>query len=218
MKAGLEAIAGKPAAAARFGRTVVELSEQHGLALYRSIAEVYLGWAHGQIGDLKTGSEELRWGLASYVGLGAKLFAPIFRGLLAELEARTNGADSGLASVDEALALAQQTAEHWSDGFLYRVKGEILLKRGPESLGLAEEALRTAIALAREQGARSLQLLAALALAKLYQSTRRSSDASNVLGPALEGLSPTPEMPEIAEAQALLERLKGSEGAITSKD
>jgi hypothetical protein len=28
-----------------------------------------------------------------------------------------------------------------------------------------------------------------------------------VLAPALEGFSPTPEMPEIADAQALMERL-----------
>ena len=48
---------------------------------------------------------------------------------------------------------------------------------------------------------------AALALAKLYQSTGRPADAHAVLAPALEGFAPTPEMPEIAEAQALLAAL-----------
>ena len=65
----------------------------------------------------------------------------------------------------------------------------------------------TAIDAAREQGARSFGLLAALSLAKLYQSTDRPADAHAVLAPALEGFSPTPEMPEIAEAHALLETL-----------
>jgi hypothetical protein len=46
-----------------------------------------------------------------------------------------------------------------------------------------------------------------LSLAKLYQSTGRSAEAHAVLAPALEGFAPTPEMPEIAEAQALIERL-----------
>ena len=63
---------------------------------------------------------------------------------------------------------------------------------------------RSAIAIAGEQGARSFQLRAALSLAKLYQSTNRLVDAQAVLSPALEGFSPTPEMPEIAEARALL--------------
>ncbi|MFZ0605969.1 MAG: hypothetical protein WAN05_32245, partial [Roseiarcus sp.] len=47
-------------------------------------------------------------------------------------------------------------------------------------------------------------LRAALALARLYQSTGRPTEAHAVLAPALEGFASTPEMPEIAEAQALL--------------
>ena len=55
--------------------------------------------------------------------------------------------------------------------------------------------------------ARSLGLQAALKLAKLYQSTGRPAEAHAVLAPALEGFAPTREMPEIAEAEALLSRL-----------
>jgi tetratricopeptide (TPR) repeat protein len=56
---------------------------------------------------------------------------------------------------------------------------------------------------AKQQGARSFELRGALALAKLYQSTGRPVEAHTVLAPALESFSPTPEMPEIAEAQSL---------------
>ena len=52
---------------------------------------------------------------------------------------------------------------------------------------------------------------AALALAKLYQSTGRPAEAHAVLALALEGFSPTPAMPEIAEAQALLTALADNE-------
>ena len=51
-------------------------------------------------------------------------------------------------------------------------------------------------------------LRAALSLGKLYQSTGRPVEAHDVLAPALEGFSPTPEMQEIAEAQALLAALE----------
>jgi hypothetical protein len=67
--------------------------------------------------------------------------------------------------------------------------------------------LRSAIAVAQRQGTRAFELRAAPSLAKLYQSTGRPADAHAVLAPALEGFAPTPEMPEIAEAQALMERL-----------
>jgi hypothetical protein len=54
------------------------------------------------------------------------------------------------------------------------------------------------------------QLLAALSLAKLYQSTARPAEAHAVLAPALGGFAPTPEMPEIEEAQALLMAIEAS--------
>ena len=68
----------------------------------------------------------------------------------------------------------------------------------------AEEAFLTAIAIAQRQKARSFELRAALSLAKLYHSTDRPADAHALLASALKGFSPTPEFPEIEQAQALL--------------
>ena len=86
----------------------------------------------------------------------------------------------------------------------HRIRGDILFKRDPANTAPAEEAFLTAIAVAQQQKARSFELRAALSLAKLYQSTGRAADAHAVLAPALEGFSPTPEFPEIDEAQTLL--------------
>jgi hypothetical protein len=52
--------------------------------------------------------------------------------------------------------------------------------------------------------ARSFELRGALSLAKLYHANGRDADAHAALSPALEGFTPTPEMPEIATTQALL--------------
>jgi hypothetical protein len=83
----------------------------------------------------------------------------------------------------------------------------MLLKCDPANPSLAEEALRSAIAVSRRQGTRSFALRAALSLAKLYQSTARPIEAYAILAPALEGFSPTLDMPEIAKAEALLAEL-----------
>jgi predicted ATPase len=89
----------------------------------------------------------------------------------------------------------------------HRIRGEVLLKRDPANTASAQEAFLTAIAIAREQKARSFELRAAQSLAKLYQSSGRAADAHAVLSPALEGFAPKPEFPEIAEAQSLLASL-----------
>ena len=138
-------------------------------------------------------------GMDFFVALGG-ILAGWARGRLYDPEA-------ALTLINEALAISQETEEHFSDPYLYRLRGDILLKRDPADPVPGEDAYRTAIAIAKDQGARSFQLLAALALAKLYQSTGRPAEAHAVLAPALEGFAPTPEMPEIAEAQALMERL-----------
>jgi predicted ATPase len=102
------------------------------------------------------------------------------------------------------LATAREGGQHIADAFLHRLRGDILLKRDSADPAPAEYAYQTAIAIAKQQGARSYELLASLSLAKLYQSTNRTVEAHDVLAPALGGLTPTSEMPEIAEAQALL--------------
>jgi hypothetical protein len=79
-----------------------------------------------------------------------------------------------------------------------------LLTRSPAAPVPAEEAFQTAIAIAKGQGARGYALLASHSLAKLYQSTGRPDDAQAILAPALEAFSPTPEMPEIAEALEMI--------------
>jgi predicted ATPase len=198
---------GDPEAVRRIGTLVVDLSREHGMALWLAFGEVQSSWARARLGDGETEITELRRALAAYFDTGNKLLAPLFQGQLAELEAEGNDADGALRRIDEALALANETGEHWTDSLLHRIRGAILLKRNPPNTAPAEDAYQTAIAIAQAQKAGSFELQAALALAKLYQSTGRPANAHDVLGPALEGLSPIPEMTEIAEAQALMERL-----------
>ena len=90
------------------------------------------------------------------------------------------------------------------DSYLYRVRGDVLAKRDSNA---AEAAYREALRVAREQDARTYGLQAAHALAKLYRSMNRATDAHAMLTPALEGFSPTSEFPEIEEAQKLLAAL-----------
>jgi predicted ATPase len=197
---------GDPEAARRTAKVLVDLSREHGMALHLTYGEIYLAWARGRLDDRETGVFELRRALTAYVDQGNKLHAPLFQGLLAELEAEGDGAEEALQRINEALALLSETGGRWTEALLHRTRGAILLKRDPSNTAAAAEAFLAAIALAQTQQARSFELQAAPALAKLYQSTGRPAEAHAVLAHALEGFSPTPEMPEIAEAMSLMER------------
>jgi predicted ATPase len=111
------------------------------------------------------------------------------------VQAKASAAEA-LSRIDEALAVAAETGERWSDAFLHRLRGEVLLKRDPANKAPVEKALLSAIGVAQQQEARSFELRAALSLAKLYRSTDRAADAHALLASALKGFSPTLEFPE----------------------
>jgi predicted ATPase len=205
--AQLEALRGDPVAALKIARTATDYTRENDLGLYRPWAKAYLGWARARLGEHETGATELKQGLAAHTEAGNKTWTSWFAGLLAQVEAEGNQHSEALSRIAEALTLANEISEHWADSFLQRIRGDILLKRDPANPASAEAAFRAAVAIAQAQKARSFELQAALSLAKLYQSTGRPAEARATLAPALEGFSPTPEMPEIAEALALMERL-----------
>jgi class 3 adenylate cyclase/tetratricopeptide (TPR) repeat protein len=207
-KGALEVVRGDAAAALSAADALEALGREHGMMLFCLWAELYAAWARGRLNDPGTGVAELKKALAAVVDQGAKLAREFWEARLAELEAEAVGVESALARVNEALALTHQGECRFCLSFLHRVRGDLLLKRDPVEPSLAEEAFSAAIAVANEQCARSYHLQAALPLAKLYLSTGSPLEAHAVLVPAAEGFSPTPEMPEIAEAQALLATLK----------
>ncbi|HKT17898.1 MAG TPA: AAA family ATPase [Stellaceae bacterium] len=198
---------GDAGAARRDAEVAIKLGQENAQTLWATRGVLVSAWASARLGNCDTGAMELRQALAALMGKGHKCTVPFFLGLLAEIEAEDDAAGA-LTRIDEALTLARATGEHWSDAFLHRLRGEILLRLDPANTASAEEAFLTAITVAQQQKARSFVLRAALGLARLYNSTNRSTDAHAMLASALEGFSPTPEFSEVAEAQALLVALR----------
>jgi tetratricopeptide (TPR) repeat protein len=184
---------------------------EHDLRLFRAFGVFLEGWATVEDGAPAEGLEDMRRGVELLREQNALVFDAHIKLILAEAEADAGDADGAIAIIDEALATAERTGSRSFEAELRRVRGEVLARRGAPNCGLAGDAFRAAIAVAKQQGARTFELRAALSLAKLHQSTGRPVDAHAVLASALEGFAPTPEMPEIAEAQALLAALAETE-------
>jgi predicted ATPase len=188
---------------------IVELervAREHDLAFWSAIGVFLDGLARTEGGVRSEGLAAMRRGIELLRGQNATIFDGLLKIALAEAVLRTGDPEGALAILDETLATSDRAGSRAFEAELHRVRGETLLKRDPRDPAIAEEAFQSAIAIARKQGTRSFGLRAALSLAKLYQSGARLVEARAVLAPALEGFAPTPEMPEIAEAQALLHR------------
>jgi predicted ATPase len=144
----------------------IALSREHGLDLWLAMATVLRGWALAENGDVEAGIDALHEGMRAFQATGARYKRPYFLGLLAEQSARAGRLELGLSILDEALAVVQDHGERCWEAHLYWCKGELLLlaERGD---GQAKLAFRTALALARQQGARAIELRAAAGLSRL---------------------------------------------------
>ena len=184
------------------------LAAEHDLKFFRVMATNWMEWARVRLGEPR--ADAYRAGAAALAETGARWAEPMYYAGLADIERIVGRLDAALAAIDRGLALSAEIGQHFVEPLFHRLRGEALRESAPEQ---AAAAYRESIEMARLQGARTHELLSALPLAKLYQSTGLAVEGRAVLAPALEGFTPTDEMPEIAEAQALLAALaKTDEG------
>jgi predicted ATPase len=199
-----ELMRGEPARVAPNVLELVRLAREHDLPMQGAFGVFLGGWAAAANGAPADGLADMRRGVELLRQQNVLYFDGILKIALAEAEERAGDPDCAVAILDEALSTCDRTGYRAFEAELHRARGELLLKRDPANSAPAEEAFLTAAAVAKRQRTRSFELRAALALAKLYQSTGRPTDSHAVLAPALDGVAPTSQMPEIAEAQALL--------------
>ena len=196
-----------PAGAAPHIEALIDLARTHGMPTWMAYGGFLRPWSRRHLDGPAAGLSEMRAGIAACREQRVGNFIPLAATALAEGEVEASEIEAALATIDRVIADSERTGQRWFNAESHRMRGNILLKRDPANTAPPEEAFLTAIAIAQQQKARGFELHAALSLAKLYQSTGRPADAHAVLAPALEGFSPTPEFPEIAEAQTLLATL-----------
>ena len=115
--------------------------------------------------------------------------------------------DEALSAANEALAAVERQQEHYFEPDIYRVKGEVLLRRDASNTGLAEECFRKAIEIARAQDGRSLELRAVISLARLLRHTGRCDEAHSVLAQIYNWFTEGFDTADLREAKTMLDEL-----------
>ena len=197
-----------PEAIATYSQALADIVSRYDLpALWVGLAIFFQGWVKCCEGAEESSLADMLRGIAIAREQGNIFLLCSPEAVLAEAEAAAGETDVGLRRLGDALAELERTEQRWYEAELYRIRGEILLKRDPANTAAAEQSLQAAIAIAQSQKAQSFELRAALALAKSYRKANRDADAHAVLAPAVEGFPPTAQFPELLEAQTLLATL-----------
>lgn len=117
-----------------------------------------------------------------------------------------NQPEHGREAVDEALVLASNTGEHWWTPELHRLDGEILRLENKDDAAI-EAAFQAALDLAREQASRSLELRAAMSLARHFQECGRRDDALELLKPIYGWFTEGFDTQDLIAAKMLIDEL-----------
>jgi predicted ATPase len=175
--------------------------------MWLAYGNIFGGWAAARRGEVAAGIGRMRAGIAAAAATGARLFEPLFLGLLAEGLALDGSAAEALAQLDAAVAAATRTGNAAALADLHRLRGIVLQRLGAANHDGAVSAFTQAIAEARRQGSRFYELRAATSLARLWRDQGRGAEARDLLAPIYGWFTEGFDTPDLKEAKALLDEL-----------
>ena len=105
------------------------------------------------------------------------------------------------------MTAVETTNERWFEADILRMAGEIALKSPDADAVKAETYFERALAVARQQQAKSWELRAAMSLARLWRSQGKPQQARELLAPVYGWFTEGFDTRDLKEAKALLEEL-----------
>ena len=189
------------------GEVLLGLAREHVMPQWLAIGTFTLGWARWHSDDREAGLKEMRNGMALFREQGIRFPLPLCAVLLAEIEDEIGGIENADAILDDMLADAERTGQHYFDVELHRQRGVLLLRKTPNNVAAAEVAFMRAIEVARSQQTRTFELRAAMSLARLWRDQDKVQQARELLAPVYDWFTEGFDTRDLKEAKGLLKEL-----------
>jgi predicted ATPase len=183
------------------------LSTEQGFVFWAAYATILRGRGLVEVGQGEEAITQIRQGLAGYRATGAELECPYFVALLAEALGKMGQIEAGLTVLAEMLSAVDTNGLRFHEAELHRLKGELLMAHAPDDRAEAEGCFRQALVSARRQQAKSLELRAAMSLARLWQGQGKHAEARQLLAHIYDWFTEGFETADLREAKGLLEAL-----------
>jgi class 3 adenylate cyclase/predicted ATPase len=183
------------------------LCRENGFEEFGMYGRILQGWAMAEQGQREEGVAQMREGVVAWGAMGVELYRDYQLVQLAEAYGQVGEAEEGLCVLGEALAVVHNTGGRFYEAALYRLKGELLLQQAVPDAPQAEAGFQQAHAVARRQQAKSLELRAAMSLARLWQRQDNRAAARELLAPIYGWFTEGFDTADFQEAKALLDEL-----------
>jgi predicted ATPase len=125
--------------------------------------------------------------------------------LQADGQGRDGQPEKALATIAQALQIANTSGEKWHNADLFRLKAQLLLQLNPGKSSDAETAFQEALSIAREQGCKARELQTAFELGRLWQGQGKQREAHDLVAAIYACFPDSGESSCVKNAKALLE-------------
>lgn len=158
-----------PKATRKAATRAIEIAAAHGFPLLIEHATIPMGWAHAMQGEPERGLAAIQDGLTALHISGQRILTPFHQALQAQVLLQLGDPGRALAVLDEAITEDSARGGGFEAAELHHLRGLALreLGRGDEAL----MSLRTALAIAQEQGAHLVEQRATDSLKRLAAAT-----------------------------------------------
>jgi len=183
------------------------LSDDHGFSEVLALLDQVEGFDRFRRGERAEGIAQMESAIQKLDGLDSRIMSSWRLALLAVAQVEVGHHDTAQATCKGGLELMERTGEWWCASELHRITAEIELSKPAADLEAAERHLRSAIEIARHQGAKLWELRSTVSLRRLLRHINRRDEARSMLAEIYNWFTEGFDTADLKDAKALLEEL-----------
>ena len=180
---------------------------QEKIPLMKHMAAGHLGCVLAETGKASEAINTINAAIAGMHAIGATVWTGSWISRLALAYAQLEKIDDAWRCIGEAITAIESSKERWHEAEVNRIAGEIALVSPESDAAKAEAYFERALVVAREQQAKSLELRAAMSIARLWRDLNKRDEARELLAPVYSWFTEGFDTLDLKEAKTLLATL-----------
>jgi predicted ATPase len=180
------------------------LKDQTGSMFWGAWGMMQRGCLFALTGKASEAVQTITSGVAAMRSTGTTMWMPLWLSYLTKANAEAGQFDDAQRCIGEARAAVEMAKESWCEAEVNRIAGEIALLSPEPNAAEAEAFFARALAIAREQRAKSWELRAAMCMARLWRDQGKSNEAGKLLAPVYGWFNECLNTRDLKEAKHLL--------------
>jgi predicted ATPase len=177
------------------------LADEKGTLMWKPFGMLNQGSVLALIGKASDAVPMITSGITGFRSTGTTTWIPMYSSYLARAYSGLGQFDDAWRCIDEAMTAVATTKETWSKAEINRTVS--LEPDAPK----AEAYFERALAVARQQQAKSWELRAAMSMARLWRDQGKRDEAREILAPVYGWFTEGFDTLDLKEAKALLDEL-----------